>query len=89
MAKVPPPKGGRPSGHQGGGPKGAPPAAAAAGANLDRPAVGALKPLNFRVSPEFHREFKTFAATQGRSMVDVLHARRASARRNQTTRRAV
>ncbi len=69
MAKVPPPKGGR----SGGGRKGAPPAAAAAGANLGRPDGAALKPLNFRVSPEFHREFKTFAATQGRSMVDVLH----------------
>ena len=64
MAKVPPPGGGR---------KGAPPVAAAAGDNLARPAGGALKPLNFRVSPEFHREFKTFAASQGRSMVDVLH----------------
>ena len=72
MAKVPPPKGGR-SGGRSGGPKGAPPAAAAAGANLGRPDGAALKPLNFRVSPEFHREFKTFAATQGRSMVDVLH----------------
>ena len=67
MAKVPPPRGGRP-----GGRKGAPPVAAAAGDNLSRPAGGALKPLNFRVSPEFHREFKTFAATEGRSMVDVL-----------------
>ena len=72
MAKVPPPKGGR-SGGRPGGRKGAPPAAAAAGANLGRPDGAALKPLNFRVSPEFHREFKTFAATQGRSMVDVLH----------------
>ena len=72
MAKVPPPKGGR-SGGRPGGRKGAPPAAAAAGANLGRPDGAALKPLNFRVSPELHREFKTFAATQGRSMVDVLH----------------
>ncbi len=64
MAKVPPPGGGR---------KGAPPVAAAAGDNLARPVGAALKPLNFRVSPEFHREFKTFAATEGRSMVDVLH----------------
>jgi len=48
------------------------PRTAAAGANLGRPADGALKPLNFRVSSEFHREFKTFAATQGRSMVAVL-----------------
>ncbi len=64
---APPPRGGRP-----GGRKGAPPAPAGAGDNLARPAAGALKPLNFRVSPEFHREFKTFAASQGRSMVDVL-----------------
>jgi hypothetical protein len=64
VAKVPPPRGGR---------KGAPPAPAGAGDNLARPAGAVLKPLNFRVSPEFHREFKTFAATEGRSMVDVLH----------------
>ncbi len=68
MAKVPPPRGGRQ-----GGRKGPPPGPAAAGDNLGRPAGAALKPLNFRVSPEFHREFKTFAATEGRSMVDVLH----------------
>ena len=64
MAKVPAPRGGR---------KGLPPGPAAAGDNLARPAGAALKPLNFRVSPEFHREFKTFAAAHGRSMVAVLY----------------
>ena len=55
------------------GSKGAPPTAAATAGNLARPPSSALKPLNFRVSPEFHREFKTFAATHERSMVEVLH----------------
>ncbi|SEQ44850.1 hypothetical protein SAMN05421693_13221 [Ectothiorhodospira magna] len=40
--------------------------------NLKRPQDGALKPLNFKVSPDFHREFKTYAATHGISMVDLL-----------------
>lgn len=32
----------------------------------------ALAPLNFKVSHEFHREFKTFAAQHGKKMVEVL-----------------
>jgi len=35
-----------------------------------RPANG--KPLNFRVSLEFHREFKTYAAAHGKTMLEVL-----------------
>lgn len=31
-----------------------------------------LKPLNFRVDPEFHREFKTLASQQGISMLELL-----------------
>jgi hypothetical protein len=31
-----------------------------------------LTPLNFRVSREFHREFKTFAAQRGISMLELL-----------------
>ncbi len=63
MAKVPPPKRST---------KGQPPASADTIGNLGRSEAGALKPLNFRVPPEFHREFKTFAALHGMSMVDVL-----------------
>ena len=64
MARVPPP---RPGG------KGAPPPAETVAGNLDKLPSTKLKPLNFRVSPEFHREFKTFAAANERSMVEVLH----------------
>jgi hypothetical protein len=31
-----------------------------------------MKPLNFKVSPEFHREFKAYAAVHGVSMLDLL-----------------
>ncbi|MCG8695108.1 MAG: hypothetical protein MI806_28195 [Minwuiales bacterium] len=64
MTNVPPPKPNR---------KGPPPSAETVLHNLAQLPSSGLKPLNFRVSPEFHREFKTFAATQGRSMVEVLH----------------
>jgi hypothetical protein len=40
--------------------------------NLDRPAPGDLKPLNFKVPAEFHREFKGYAAARGVSMLDLL-----------------
>lgn len=40
--------------------------------NLDRPEGGAMKPLNFKVSSEFHREFKAHAAIHGMAMVDLL-----------------
>jgi hypothetical protein len=38
----------------------------------DRSEVASLTPLNFKVPHEFHREFKTFAAQQGKKMVEVL-----------------
>jgi hypothetical protein len=41
-------------------------------ANLDRPAPGDFKPLNFRVPVQFHRELKSYAANHGKSMLDVL-----------------
>jgi len=63
MAKVPPPKRST---------KGAPPVATLAVNNLDKPEGGSLKPLNFKVSSEFHREFKAYAATHGISMVELL-----------------
>jgi len=31
-----------------------------------------LTPLNFKVSAEFHREFKTYAAQRGVSMLELL-----------------
>ena len=31
-----------------------------------------LKPLNFKVDPVFHRAFKTYAASHGLSMRDLL-----------------
>jgi len=40
--------------------------------NLKKPQSGDLKPLNFKVDPEFHREFKSYAASHGVSMVDLL-----------------
>lgn len=34
--------------------------------------VAVLTPLNFKVPPEFHRDFKTFAAQHSKKMVEVL-----------------
>jgi hypothetical protein len=34
--------------------------------------VTVLTPLNFKVPPEFHRDFKTFAAQHCKKMVEVL-----------------
>ena len=39
-------------------------------ANLHQP--DALTPMNFRVSAQFHREFKLYAVQHGMSMVDLL-----------------
>lgn len=52
--------------------KGAPPASTETQRNLQRPEGGGLKPLNFKVSPEFHREFKSLAAVHGVSMLELL-----------------
>lgn len=40
--------------------------------NRAQSAAAALTPLNFKVSQEFHRDFKTFAAQQSKTMVEVL-----------------
>ncbi len=61
MAKVPPPKG-----------KGEPPPAAATMGNLEKPETAQIVPLNFKVPPAFKREFKAYAAQQGKSMSRVL-----------------
>jgi hypothetical protein len=63
MANVPPPV------RRG---KGEPPPALAALDNLARAESVRLKPLNFKVPADFHREFKTFAAMNGMSMLSVL-----------------
>lgn len=52
--------------------KGQPPSPDEIKHNLQRPEASGMKPLNFKVSPEFHREFKTLAATHGMSMLDLL-----------------
>ena len=38
--------------------------------NLGEP--GGLTPMNFKVSAQFHREFKLYAVQHGISMVDLL-----------------
>jgi hypothetical protein len=40
--------------------------------NLKKPQSGELKPLNFKVDPEYHREFKSYAVSHGMTMVDLL-----------------
>ena len=52
--------------------KGEAPSPVAVVHNLKKPQSGALKALNFKVDPEFHRQFKAFAASHGISMLDLL-----------------
>ena len=40
--------------------------------NVKKLESGDLKPLNFKVPPEFHTEFKTFASMHGMKMVELL-----------------
>jgi hypothetical protein len=64
MANVPPPaKKSR---------KGLPPPVQSTVGNLEKSEPGTLKPLNFKVPAEFHREFKVYASQQGISMLDLL-----------------
>ena len=53
--------------------KGAAPSPVAVVHNLKKPESGDLKPLNFKVDPEFHRQFKSYAASHGISMLELLH----------------
>jgi hypothetical protein len=69
MAKPPPPPAKSVSVANG---KGDAPPPVAVLHNLKKPQSGDLKPLNFKVDPEFHRQFKSFAALHGISMVDLL-----------------
>ena len=52
--------------------KGMPPPEQKPSNNLTKAASGSSVLMNFRVSPEFHREFKTYAAMHDISMVELL-----------------
>jgi hypothetical protein len=69
MAKPPPPPAKIRSPANG---KGDAPSRAAVVHNLKKLQSGDLKPLNFKVDPEYHRQFKAFAAAHGISMVELL-----------------
>lgn len=51
-------------------PKGTPPTASSN--NLSKPAQTELVPLNFKVSPEFAKDFKVYAAMNGYKLIDLL-----------------
>jgi len=54
-------------------PKGAPPTPSTPSrANLSQPDPNALANMNFKVSPDFHQEFKSYAINHGLSMLEVL-----------------
>ena len=54
--------------------KGLPPTSNEASKNLDKPTNTELKPMNFKVENEFHKEFKGFAVDHDMSMVELLKA---------------
>lgn len=73
MAKPPPPPSrSRSSDASKSNRKGDAPSSGAILHNLKAPQAGDLKPLNFKVDPDFHREFKTYAASQGITMLELL-----------------
>jgi hypothetical protein len=74
MAKVPPPKG-----------KGEPPQPGQTAGNLEAPERVDHEPLNFKVPRAFRREFKTYAAQQGKSMSRVLQEAFAALKHESTT----
>jgi hypothetical protein len=41
--------------------------------NLDKSALGAVVPLNFKVPAEFRREFKIYAVQHGMKMNELLY----------------
>lgn len=65
MAKVAPPPSAKSR-------KGAPPPLAQTVGNLDKPEPNTLQPLNFKVPPDFKREFKSYAAQHDVSMSQLL-----------------
>lgn len=52
--------------------KGVPPPEIAAPTNLSRSPDQELRPMNFKVSASFKREFKTYATELDMTMVDLL-----------------
>lgn len=66
MAKIAPPK--KKS------TKGLPPTSNEASRNLTKPTNAELKPMNFKVENEFHKEFKGYAVDNDMSMVELLKA---------------
>lgn len=65
MAKIPPPKNKKAT-------KGLPPTSSEASKNLTKPSNAELKPMNFKVENEFHKEFKGYAVDNDMSMVELL-----------------
>ena len=65
MAKIPPPKAVKSR-------KGVPPVMTQTVGNLDKPEPTTTVNMNFKVPPDFRREFKTYAAQSGISMLDLL-----------------
>ena len=53
--------------------KGEPPARTAIMDNLERPDPGAMQNLNFKVTTDFKRDFRIYAATHNLSLVKVLY----------------
>ncbi len=52
--------------------KGAPPPEQEPSRNLERMPDQEMRPLNFKVSAEFKREFKSYATQLDKTMVDLL-----------------
>lgn len=52
--------------------KEAPPTREQTHGNLDKPSSGEKENLNFKVSAEFKREVKTYAASQGITLIELL-----------------
>ncbi len=53
--------------------KGEPPARTAIMDNLERPDPGEMQNLNFKVTADFKRDFRIYAATHNLSLVKVLY----------------
>ncbi len=53
--------------------KGAPPPKTATRENLDKPDDGKSIPLNFKVTAEFRRDFRVYAAMHDLSLTEVLY----------------
>ena len=54
------------------GTKGKPAAEPTPARNLKQPENSGIKPLQFKVAPEMHKEFKTYAAMNGMTMLELF-----------------